>query len=69
QAFKVAVGLDPFDSQAHFALGRLYAKQGDVTRATREYQLGLQTDPQNREASAALEGLKKRICHANPPTP
>jgi Tfp pilus assembly protein PilF len=69
QAFKVAVGLDPFDSQAHFALGRLYAKQGDVTRATREYQLGLQTDPQNREASAALEGLKKRIRHANPPAP
>lgn len=69
QVFKLATDLDPFDSQAHFSLGRLYLKQGKIADATREYHLGLQTDPQNREALAALEKLKNQTPHANSPTP
>jgi tetratricopeptide (TPR) repeat protein len=57
-AFAQAASLDPFDSHAHFELGALYAIRGAPEEALREYEAGLQTDPWNTEALAALRQLK-----------
>ena len=58
RAFARAAALDPFDSHAHFGLGALYAARGRSADAVREYEAGLQTDPANAEALAALRRLK-----------
>ncbi len=60
-AFERAVSLNRFDSHARFGLGMLYATTGQKTKAVREYQAGLQTDPNNPEALAALQKLKAQI--------
>jgi tetratricopeptide (TPR) repeat protein len=57
-AYAQAASLDRFDSHAHFGLGALYANRGALTEAVREYEAGLQTDPRNTEALAALLQLK-----------
>ena len=57
-AFAQAASLDSFDSHAHFELGALYAIRGAPGEAIREYEAGLQTDPRNTEALAALRQLK-----------
>ena len=60
QAFARAARLDPFDSHAHFRLGALYARRGRAAEALREYEAGLQTDPANPGALAALRQLKSQ---------
>ena len=63
QAFARAVALDPFAGHAHIRLGALYAAGGRRAQAAREYEAGLETEPANAEALAALQQLKAE----NPP--
>jgi tetratricopeptide (TPR) repeat protein len=58
QAFREAVAVAPFDSHAHFSLGELCAAGGRTPEAIREYQAGLETDPTNAQARAALQKLR-----------
>jgi len=57
-AYAQAASLNPFDTHAHFGLGKLYRANGQVTEAIREYEAGLQTDPFNAEGLAAVNLLK-----------
>lgn len=67
-AYKLAVAADPYDSRAHFGLGKIYMDTGRDSEARREFQAGLVTDPKNSEALAALEKLRRRPRDAkNPP--
>jgi Tfp pilus assembly protein PilF len=59
--FRTALSLDANDSQAHFQLGALYLAQGRRTEALREYQAGLKSDPENRDALAAVEKLSPHV--------
>lgn len=68
-AFQRAVLLDPYDSQARFNLGALYALRGQIAEAVREYQAGLETDPANLRARAALRELKFQTANAKNPEP
>jgi Flp pilus assembly protein TadD len=58
RAYSKAASLNPFDSHAHFRLGELYQTNGRVTEAIREYEAGLETDPNNAEGLRALHILK-----------
>jgi len=69
QAFQRALSLDPFDSHARFNLGALYAARGRIAEAMREYQAGLETDPNNARARAALEKLRSQNPYAKPTNP
>jgi tetratricopeptide (TPR) repeat protein len=55
--YKGALGDYPFDHHAHFRLGKIYAESGRTADAIREYKAGLETDPNNVEAQAALKTL------------
>ncbi|HEV2177507.1 MAG TPA: tetratricopeptide repeat protein [Terriglobia bacterium] len=57
-SFSRALVLGPFDSHAHFALGAIDAAAGRAAQALDEYNQGLQTDPANSEALAAVRKLK-----------
>ncbi len=59
--FRTALSLSPDKSQAHFQLGALYLSQGRRAEAMREYQAGLKSDPENRDALAAVEKLSSRV--------
>ncbi len=48
----------PAVAEAHFALGALYERRGEVDRAKTEYQTALQRLPRHREAKKALEELR-----------
>ena len=61
QLFKQATELDPFDSRAHFGLARAFEMEGRLADAIREYERGLETDPSNTEALAALSKLRAGI--------
>lgn len=65
-AFRRALALDTFDARAHFGLGKLEAAAGRASEAISDYKAGLQTDPSNAEARAALRGLQ---AEASPPAP
>lgn len=56
--FSKAVELEPFDSYSHFRLAERYAVVGQVRQAIREYEAGLQTDPKNPDALAAVNKLR-----------
>jgi tetratricopeptide (TPR) repeat protein len=66
QAFRQAIGLDEFDSHAHFGLAALYASSGRNPEALREYEAGLRTDPANPEALAALRQLRSHEPRTEP---
>lgn len=53
-----AVELEPFDSYSHFRLADCYAADGQTALAIHEYEAGLQTDPNNPAATAALNKLR-----------
>lgn len=57
-AFERAASIDPFDSHARFNLGALYLAAGRRAEALREYQAGLESDPNNAEALAMVEKLR-----------
>jgi len=69
QAFREAVAVAPFDSHAHFSLGELCAADGRTAEAIREYQAGLETDPTNAQARAALQKLRSEGAGAKSPKP
>jgi Tfp pilus assembly protein PilF len=56
-AFRGAVSLDPFDSRAHFGLAALDERAGLKVDALRGYRAGLESDPGNAEALAAVRRL------------
>jgi tetratricopeptide (TPR) repeat protein len=68
QAFERAIGVDAYDSVAHFQLGKLYLEAGRREEALREYQAGLATDPSNAEARAAIAEIKSKGSRADSPT-
>jgi protein O-mannosyl-transferase len=61
QLFKQATELDPFDSRAHFGLARAFELEGRSAEAIHEYERGLETDPSNPEAHAALSKLRATV--------
>jgi Flp pilus assembly protein TadD len=63
RAFKEALGMDGFDSRAHFGLAALCEAAGRSAEALREYQAGLQTDPANPKARAAVQKLRSHASH------
>jgi tetratricopeptide (TPR) repeat protein len=58
-AFRQASALDAFESHAHFGLGAVLEAEGRGREALQEYKAGLQTDPRNPVALAAVERLKR----------
>ncbi|MGB6429777.1 MAG: tetratricopeptide repeat protein, partial [Candidatus Acidiferrales bacterium] len=57
RAFRIAVQNDALDSHAHFALGAIEAADGRNADAIRDYRAGLEMDPTNADALAALRRL------------
>lgn len=55
--FTAALALDEIDNHADFALAMLDEEQGRIADAVREYRAGLETDPRNVVALAALQRL------------
>ena len=49
----------PYDSGAHFSLGKILEDAGKTTEARSEYEAGLASDPSNIEAQAAIRRLSK----------
>ncbi len=58
QAFRHALGLDPFDSHAHIGLGEVLESEGHPEDALHEYETGLETDPLDQLAKAAVIRLR-----------
>lgn len=58
RAYLRAVATESLDSHAHFRLGALYRSAGRSAEAAKQYQEGLETDPTNRQALAALKELQ-----------
>jgi Flp pilus assembly protein TadD len=52
---------NPYDSYAHFELGKLLEEAGQVQEAAKEYKAGLITDPGNAAAKSALQRIAKQI--------
>jgi tetratricopeptide (TPR) repeat protein len=59
RTFLRALSLNPYDSEAYFGLGAIYLDSGRNAMAIREYKSGLQMDPRNQQALAALERLQR----------
>jgi tetratricopeptide (TPR) repeat protein len=62
-AWKEVTRMNPYHSQAHFALGKLYLAAGRLEEAKMELEAGLLTDPNNAEAR---EALAKLSTHSKP---
>jgi tetratricopeptide (TPR) repeat protein len=61
QNYRGAVSENIYDHHAHFRLGQIYMESGRAAEAVREYNAGLETDPNNQEAQAALKKLKSPV--------
>ncbi len=57
-SLKKAVALQTTYDEGYYWLGRCYQKLNDTTKATENYQLALQIDPDYAEAKDALNSLK-----------
>jgi tetratricopeptide (TPR) repeat protein len=66
QAYRRALALDDFDSHAHFGLAGILEATGHPEEAAEHYQSGLNVNPLNSEARAALKRLTAKLSHANP---
>jgi tetratricopeptide (TPR) repeat protein len=49
---------NPSLTGAHFRLGQIYQKKGDIKAARQEYETALRIEPKNQDAKKALEALK-----------
>ncbi|MGH9358373.1 MAG: tetratricopeptide repeat protein, partial [Terriglobia bacterium] len=64
QMFERALGLNSFDSVAHFGLASILAGEGRNAQAEKQYQEGLETDPANLQARTKLQALKLDVARA-----
>jgi tetratricopeptide (TPR) repeat protein len=64
--YQRALSLDPFDSHAHFQLGKLYSAAHRTSDALREYKAGLLMNPIHSEALAAVQRLQSQTPEAKP---
>jgi Flp pilus assembly protein TadD len=62
QAYRRAIRMEPFDGHAHIGLGQVLESAGRAEDALREYNAGLQMDPSDPTAKAALVRIR-----GNPP--
>jgi Tfp pilus assembly protein PilF len=58
--YQAALALNPIDNHAYFGLAMMDERQGRIDDALREYRAGLETDPRNAVALAAMERLAGR---------
>ena len=58
--YQAALALNTFDNHADFGLAAIDERQGRVADAMREYRAGLETDPRNELALAAVQRLAGR---------
>jgi Tfp pilus assembly protein PilF len=61
RAYRRAIGLNPFDSQAHFGLGRTLEAARQPGEALHEFEKGLETDPSDAGAKAAANRLRANL--------
>jgi Tfp pilus assembly protein PilF len=55
--YQAALALNDIDNHADFGLAKLDEQQGRIAEAVREYRAGLETDPRNAVALAAVQRL------------
>jgi Tfp pilus assembly protein PilF len=55
--YQAALALNDIDNRAYFGLAMLDEQQGRIADAVREYRAGLETDPRNAVALAAVQRL------------
>jgi len=58
--FQAAVNLDGSDSAAHFGLGYIYMTAGRKAEALSQYEAGLEKDPTDPQALAAVRQLRQQ---------
>ena len=58
--YQAALALNTFDNHADFGLAAIDERQGRLADAVREYRAGLETDPRNELALAAMQRLVAR---------
>ena len=58
--YQAALALNSFDNHADFGLAAIDERQGRLADAVREYRAGLETDPRNELALAAMQRLVAR---------
>jgi protein O-mannosyl-transferase len=63
RAYVAAVGIDQYDSHAHFGLARIAALGGRREQALEEYARGFETDPHNQAARRAVQVLRVSANH------
>ena len=61
RAFRAALKLSPFDGHAHIELAAIEEEAGHAEIALREYETGLETDPGNAQARAAVQRLRSEL--------
>jgi tetratricopeptide (TPR) repeat protein len=67
--YRQAIGLEVFDSRGHFGLAAILEAQGRNAEALTEYRAGLNVDPLNQEAQAALKRITANSPNAKSPKP
>jgi Tfp pilus assembly protein PilF len=55
--YQAALALNDIDNHADFGMAKLDEQQGRIAEAVREYRAGLETDPRNAVALAAVQRL------------
>jgi tetratricopeptide (TPR) repeat protein len=68
-AYRQSIGLDEFDFHAHFGLAAILEAKGRAAEAADQYRAGLNADPRNPQALAALQRLTSNSPHVNAPKP
>ncbi len=69
QAYRQSIALDEFDFHGHFGLAAILEARGRAAEAADQYRAGLNADPRNPEALAALQRLTSNSPHAHAPKP
>ena len=65
--YRQGIALDEFDPRGHFGLASILEAQGHASEALTEYRAGLNVDPLNREAQAALKRITGKLHDAKAP--
>jgi protein O-mannosyl-transferase len=69
QAYRRAISLDGADWRGQFGLAGILAANGHAAEAEEHYLAGLDVNPHNEEALAALQRLITNLPYAKPPIP